>query len=410
MLFDGVDTPTVSVEVNLGQVGTFILGVSELGGPDLLAASIPETWVALPATDVRAVSLRRGRTREDQSFQPGTATIVLDNRSGLYDPDNPSGPYLWYGYSLLSRGLPVRVRGTYASTAYTIYAGQIEDVIPDQSLDPVSTITVVDALGQLGQADLPEITAAYSGDTTATRAGRILDAAAWSATARSLTGSRTMLPTTLNATALSLLEQCAQCENGRVFADRSGTVVLQPYESAFTATQRLTLSDTREAGTVEYDSLTTSPGGSYLTNTVTITTTTGSTVTYANAGSIARFGTYAKAITAPLVSGSQVAALAQSIGDRFAFPQTRVNRIEYDGPGAGSLWPAILQADLAERVSVVRNTVDGRSRTYGCVIESVSHDITTTGWRVGYDLSPAASTPLFILGTSLLGGTDQLYY
>ena len=410
MLHDGTDSPTVSVELDLGQIGTFVLGVSTLGGSDLLTAAVTSNWTALPSTAVRSVSIRRGRTREDQAMQPGTATIVLDNRSGNYDPDNISGPYVWGGYSMLTRGFPIRVRATYSATPYTLFTGEIENVIPDQSLDPTATITAVDGLSTIAGVKVATIASSFSGDTTATRAGRILDAASWPASARSLTGTRQMQPTTYNATALALFEQCAACEGGRVYADRSGNLVLLPYESTFTTTQRLTLSDTRAAGTLEYDVIQTSPGGAYMVNQVNLTYTSGSTVTVTSPASQARFGTFSRDVTAPLLNLSEATAVAQSIADRFALPATRVDRIEYDGPGAGSLWPSILQADLAERVSVIRNTVDGRSRTYGCVIESISHDITVANWRIGYDLSPAASSVYFTLGTSTLGGTDALYY
>ena len=412
MLFDGTDSPTVAVEVNLGQMGYFTLGVSSLGGPDVMALTlpVPANWSAFPATVVRSVSTRRGRTREDQAVQPGTATVVLDNRSGLYDPDNPSGPYLWNGYTVLSKGLPLRVRATYSATAYTVYSGFVEDVTPDQSLDPTTTITATDALAWLGAQPVDTIVAAYSGDSTSARAARILDAVGWSATDRSLSGSRIMRDTTYGGTALSLTEEVARCENGRMYATRDGILALLPYEGSFTTTQRLTLSDQRTTGTVEYDNLQTSPGASYLANTVNLTTTTGTVVTYANAGSVARFGTYAKAVAAPLLNGTEASALAQSIVERFAYPTTRVDRVEFDALNYGTLWPSILQSDLAERLRIERTTVDGRNRVYGCVIESVNHDITTRGWRVGFDLSPGASSVYFTLGTSVLGGTDQLYY
>jgi hypothetical protein len=410
VLYDGTDSPTVSVEFDIGKVGTFVLGVSLLGGPDLMLASAPAVWDAVPGDVIRSISTRRGRTREDQAMQPGTATIVLDNLDGDFDPDNPASSYMWAGYSLLTRGLGVRVRATWSATDYSLFTGTIEDVVPDQSLDPVATITCVDGLGWLGSQPLDAIASSFSGDTSSARAARILDTVGWSASARSLTGTRQMQPTTYNATALALVEQCAAAEGGRIYADRDGTLALLPYESTFTTTQRLTLSDTRLADTVEYDTLKTSPGGSYMANDVTLTMTTGSTVTVTNAESVTRFGSYPKNVTAPLLNTGEATAVAQSIADRFAFPQARVDHVEFDALNYGTLWPSIVQADLAERVSVIRNMVDGRSRTYGCVIESVNHDLGTAGWRVSMDLSPGASSVYFIVNSSLLGGTDSLYY
>lgn len=408
-MFDGETSPTVSVEFDIGKVGTFVLGASELDGTDLLGVAAAN-WTAVPATVIRSISTRRGRTREDQSMQPGEATIVLDNHSGDYDPDNAASPYMWNGYSLLTRGLGVRVRATHSALAYPLFTGLIEDVEADQSLDPVTTIVCVDGLAWLASQTLDTIVSDFSGDTAAARAARVLDETGWPAGLRSLTGARQMQPTTYGASALALMEQCAAAQGGRLFADRDNDITLLPYEGTFTTAQRLTLSDTRADGIIEYDVLNTEPGASYMTNTVTLTMTSGSTVTAASDGSVARFGTYPKAVTAPLLNSSDATAVAQSIADRFAFPQTRVGRVEFDALNYGTLWPSILEADLAERVTVVRNMVDGRSRTYGCVIESVNHDITTEGWRVSLDLSPASSSVYFTLGASLLGGTDALYY
>lgn len=409
MLYDGTDSPTISVAFDTGKQGIFTLGVSSLGGSDVLG-SFATTWTTIPATTVRAISIRRGRTREDQAVQSGTMTLTLDNRSGNYDPDNPASPYMWSGYSILTKGLGVQLQATYSGTSYTIFRGYLEQLSADQSLDPVATITFTDALSQLSQQSLTAISAAYSGETTATRVGRILDAIGWPASLRSLTGSRTMQPTTFGDTALTLSEQASTCEFGRLFADRSGSIVLMPYESTFYTQQRLDFSDTRAAGTIEYSGIKTDPGAKYLYNTITLTQTTGSVVTYTNTASVGRYGSYPKAITAPLLNSSDASTLAQIIGDRFALPTTRVEQIEFDAYGIGTEWPDLLQTELGDRATVTRNTVDGRLRKFNALIESINHDLTPNSWHVSMDLSPGIKGSFFILGSSLLGGTDVLFY
>jgi hypothetical protein len=69
----------------------------------------------------------------------------------------------------------------------------------------------------------------------------------------------------------------------------------------------------------------------------------------------------------------------------------------------------LLQTDLGDNVTVARTTVDSRSRTYTDLVESISHDLTPDGWRVGMDLSPSGSVGYFVIGSSLIGGTDGLY-
>lgn len=409
-LFDGANAPTITVEFDLGKVGIFTLGISQLGGTDVLGTASSANWQAIPTTDVRSIGIRRGRTREDQANQPGTLELILENRSGNYDPDNPSSSYIWNGYSILTRGLGVRISATWSGTTYVIFRGYLEQIAIDASLDPVTTFQFTDALAQIGAYNLAAIASSYSGDTTATRVGRILDSAGWSASLRNLSGSRTMQPTTYGTSALALSEQATNCEYGRFFADRQGNLTLIPYESLLTTPFRFTLSDTRASGTIEYDTIQEAPGAKYLINTVTLTQSSTTNQTAVNSTSVIRYGTYQKAVDAPLLDNSVASTLAQVYADQNALPATRVERVEFDALGLGSIWSSLLQTDLGDNVNVERTSVDNRTRTFISLVESIDIDITPFNWRVGMNLSPSKRSGVFILGTSLLGGSDTLWY
>jgi hypothetical protein len=388
--FDGTNAPTLTLEIDVGNKGTFTFGVSYLGGADVLGSVTLPNWSTIPITDVRSLSIRRGRTREDQANQPGALTIVLDNRSGNYDPDNSSSPYYWNLYSVLMAGMDVRLSATYSSTTYVIYRGKVEIIDVDNSLDPTATFRCVDSLSFFGRNQLASLgSPAYSGDTTATRIGRILDTIGFSASARSLTGSRTMQSTSYGSTALALIEEATNCEFGRFHIDRQGNAVEIPYENLFTTTNRFTLSDARTAGTIEYDSIVTAPGAKYLTNSVTLSVATG-TPTATNSLSILRYGTFSKSYTYPLLDSVTAATMAQTMADRYALPKTRVEHIEFDALGLSSVWTNLLQSDLGDRCSVLRTTVDSRSLSFTACIESLNHDITPDTWRISLDLSPAS--------------------
>lgn len=109
MKLDGITEPAVTVEIDTSLIGAFVWGISEWGGTDTWSSSNGE-WTPVAASTVRSLSLRRGRTREDQAVQPGTMTAVLDNLSGDYAPDNESSPWRWGAESLMQRGIGVRVR------------------------------------------------------------------------------------------------------------------------------------------------------------------------------------------------------------------------------------------------------------------------------------------------------------
>jgi len=409
-LLDGTNAPTISVDFDLGNQGIFTLGISLLDGSDVLGSTASANWSTIPTSDIRKMSIRRGRTREDQANQPGALSLTLENYTSQYDPDNSSNSYAWSGYSVLTKGMGVRVRATWSGTDYVIYRGYLEQLETDISLDPVVVMQFTDALAKIGSYTVATISSAYAGDTTATRVGRILDAAGWSASLRSLTGSRTMKSTTYGATALALSEEANNCEYGRFYADRQGNLTLIPYESLLTTPYRFTLSDSRATGTIEYDSISTNPGAKYLVNSVTLVQDNSTSQTATNAGSVIRYGTAQKSITAPLSDNSVAATLAQIYADKNALPATRVDHIEFDALGISTLWASLLQTDLGDNVNVERTTIDARNRTFTSIVEAMNLDITPFSWRVGLDLSPSARTGLFILGTSTLGGSDTLWY
>jgi hypothetical protein len=410
-LYDGSNAPTITVEFDISKEGTFTLGISPLDGLDVLAAGTGSNWSAIPSTDIRSISLRRGRTREDQAVQPGTLSLVLENRSGTYDPDNTSSIYFWDGYSILSAGLGVRVKATWSGTTYVIYRGYLEQLDVDESLDPVAIFQFTDALAWIARQNVSAVSSSYAGDTTATRLGRILDAVNWDASLRSLSGSRTMKATTLGDSALTLADQVARCEFGRFYADRQGNLTLLPYESTFSTPLRVAFSDQRSSGAIEYDTIQTNPGAKYLANSVTLTQATGVTQQYDNATSQARYGTFIKTWDAPLSDNPTAATLAQIIGDRYALPKTRVDRVEFDALGLdSSTWASLLQTDLGDNVTVQRTTVDSRYRIFTSLVESIEFDLDPYNWRVGMNLSPSAGVAFFTLGYSTLDGVDVLYY
>jgi len=408
-LYDGSNAPTITVEFDTSKLGAFVIGISPLGGTDVLGTGAT-VWSAIPTTDIRSLSIRRGRTREDQAVQAGALTLVLENRTSTYDPDNTSSIYNWDGYSILSAGLGVRVSATWSGTTYVIYRGYLEQLDVDESLDPVATFQFTDAMAWIGRQQVAAISSSYSGDTTSTRLGRILDAALWDSSLRNITGSRTMQPTTFGDTALALGDQVARCEFGRFYADRLGRVTLLPYESLFTTPSRINFSDARTAGTVEYDTIVTNPGAKYIVNQVTINQTTSISQTYSDTTSQGRFGVYAKSYDAPLLDNPTAGALAAIIAGRYSLPKTRVDRVEFDAIGLdSSVWESLLQTDLGDNCTVQRTTVDSRTRIFTSLVESIQYDITPSNWRVGMDLSPAAGVAYFTIGSSILGGSDILY-
>jgi hypothetical protein len=108
---------------------------------------VSPTWTAVTSY-VRLVNTHRGRSDDFADFDTGTAQVVLDNRTRLFDPFYTSGTY--YG-KLLPRK-QIRIRATSGATTYDVWRGYITGwpvSFTEAGLDSTVTLQCFDALGLL---------------------------------------------------------------------------------------------------------------------------------------------------------------------------------------------------------------------------------------------------------------------
>jgi hypothetical protein len=398
--YNGTNAPTLTVQFNLGNVGIFTLGFSTLSAStgDVLGVTTP-SWQTVPIADVRAISTRVGRTRENQKFQAATLSLVVDNWSGNYDPDNTSSPYRRGGYTVLTAGLDIRVLATVSGVNYTIYWGKVEQVENDLSNDPTVTFHAADVLSWLGNQVIPAGTSLPESDSY-NRVLNVLTLAGYpdffypSIGSYSITMAAKIL--TVDTTAQVLIDEVVDATGGAFYAITNQLRFL-PWEQLGTGTNKFTLSDLRTAGTIEYDTLESSPGALYLINDVTIDTVDGFTAYGADTSSQSRYGRFSEALTIEAkgnLSGSldpAVQALATELATVNSNPLPRITSAEWEVSGLTTTnWQNILQTIIAQdKATINRTTVDGRALSYTCVIQAVSHDITPNSWRVSMRFSPA---------------------
>lgn len=368
--YDGTNAPTITLQLLINY-----------------------SWVTVPTTDIKSISVRRGRTREDQNYQPGTLTVALDNISGQYNPDNQSSTYFYGGRTYLDTAIKVQLLATWNSTNYTLYTGYIEDVQVDVSLEPVTTIIATDALAIFSKLYVSALT---TNQSTKTRIETILTDIGYPSTQIG-TGSRILVPQDVANDALSLLEEAAACEFGRFWVNREGIPYFRSWDDLATMPFTLSLTDFHDLYTVEYDLVNTEPGSRYRINKVNVTGNNGSSA-YGfdiDTTSIADYGLYQKSYSLPLNSSTDCGNLATQIVGRFAFPATRVNHIEFEAVGMVNLWDSILTTDLNYLVNVDRTTVDGYEMQVGGFVEGLNFDITPESWRYSLELSDFIYTPLY---------------
>jgi len=369
--FDGITSPAVSVQ--------------------FLKSG---TWTSVTTTDLIRIDIRRGRTRQNERDQCGVSTIVFNNTSGIYDPDNTSAssPWVVSGASILRDGLQMRIVATINSVSYNLYYGFLETTRVDQGEAPGVTMTFVDGIAYIADAQAPALATASFAETAATRVGRILDYAGWpSGAARSLTGTVGMLATVQNLSCMQMIYQAVDSIAGRFYISRNGVATLVPLADKFSRPTQLLFSDTQASNTVGYMQLFTNPGTYYVINQAIIdrTNTTKQYTSQYNP-SVSSYGIAKITLDAPVATDSNAQNLALYESRKNASPVTYVERIDFNALSLGTfgaLYPDFLATELADQVSVVRTTYDGRANQWNLVVEGMAHTITQNNWMVSYTTS-----------------------
>lgn len=130
--------------------GTLVVEVAFDDAP--LTATASCTWTDV-TTYVRGVSINRGRTSELSTYSPGTATVLLDNLTRVFDPSNSAGAY--YGKLLPMKR--IRVRAAIGVTSATVFAGYVLGwpISYPGLTDSVVSVACVDGMRVLEQTNLP---------------------------------------------------------------------------------------------------------------------------------------------------------------------------------------------------------------------------------------------------------------
>lgn len=366
--FDGVTTPSVAVQ--------------------FLKSG---TWTSATTTDVIQIDIRRGRTRQNERDQCGISVVVFNNTSGYYDPDNTSAgsPWVVSGASILRDGLQMRIVATIGGTAYPLYYGYLEETKVNQGEAPSSTMTFVDGIAYIADAQAPALAAAAYAESAATRVGRMLTYAGWTGST-SLTGSVNMLATTQNRSCMEMIYQAVNSIAGRFYISRSGVATLVPLANKFSRPTQLLFTDTAASNTVGYSQLYTNPGTYFVVNQAVINRGENKQYTSQYNPSVSAYGIAKNVIDAPVATDSNAQNLALYESRYMATPTTYVERVDFNALAVGSyglLYPDFLATELADQVSVVRTTYDGRTIQWNLVVEGMAHTITQNNWLVSYTTS-----------------------
>jgi hypothetical protein len=415
-LYDGTTAPRLIVEYGYYNTGTSTLVFSGFGDKSTNTAR-----------DVLSLNIRRGRTREDQTFQPGSLTVTFDNRSGDYDPDNIDSTYNPSGVQILASNRIIRVRAFIGGATYVLFTGFIEQMDASLDLSPTVTMTCTDAMGLLSKS-------IYTGSRPIeVTSNRLLNTFPSSITSANfgnstldLFGVRWLQAKSYDAENVSsIIDDCVASDAGVFYVTADNTIVFRPFEDFKNAkTTELTLTDDHYTTTgVEYDSVTSNVGAKFLVNTAEVSYGGSAKATATDSGSVSKYGTSQFSASTSLQNSiSPAVGLAGVYANRLAYPITRISSVSFEGAGLSStVWQSILGLELTDRATVSRTTVDGRTLSYDNTVGAINHSITPNSWRIDYQLepyrvassysfNPTTTNSLFILNTSTIGGTSVLWF
>src|SRR5581483_187978 len=109
--------------------------------------------------------------------QASTASVVLDNNDGRFDPTNLSGPYVSGGVTQVLPMVMMRIRSTYGD-GYQLWRGFADSwdlSYPGLGADATCTLNGTDGTKILQGLFLDTTPSAGGGEFAGTRIGRILD-------------------------------------------------------------------------------------------------------------------------------------------------------------------------------------------------------------------------------------------
>ena len=360
-------------------------------------------------SDVRAVTVRRGRSRELERYQAGAASVALDNSQRKYDPAA--------GTAITPYGASMRPRKavTISTAGVPIFSGVVDDWDLDYQLNGghIASVKVTDGFVFLaGQEIEPHTTTAQ---TTGERVSAILDRAEidWPAGKRAIdTGSATLQADAIGGTAdpkpvgaLAYLQKVDEAEQGALFIGSDGSLTFRGRSSLQVLTDVVFADD---GSGIPFTNINAAYGAEELRNRITITRLNGGTATSEDAASVLAYGAIDYELRDTLLADdTQAQSLADAILARYKEPLLRIDDIEV----ALAAIPAdqvadVLGLELGALVRVlytpsgIGDPIDQFVR-----LDAVEHTITAADHRVRLSFSQG-EPPALVLDSLLFGLLD----
>jgi hypothetical protein len=401
-----MSTPTIQVMVGFQsttgfgtpfQLNDAFYGVLNTAGRGTLGGV---TMVDLTSL-VESVNITRGRSRQLDQFNAGTATIAFDNASQILNPSNTASPY----YPFVLPRCPVQV----LANGIPIYTGLVTDwnLDYDISNQDMMYASCADNFTVLANQNLTAVTP--SAQASGTRINTVLSYSEVNYQgARAIdTGSSTLGAYAIaqDTNVLNYLQQVNTSEQGYLFMSANGTLTFKGRSSVLNPVAGATF-NTNGTG-LPYQTLINQYGDELLYNNISTQSPAGAVQNTTNAQSIALYQSQTYQLLDLLNSTTtEVAGLGNYLLGKYQNPVLRFTGLSTQMAALSLANQNIcLNLDLTSICSVIKNFVIGTpsTETQTLIVSGISHNITPGSHIISYTFESTDGNQYFTLDDAIFG-------
>ena len=350
---------------------------------------------------VMSINIRRGRNRQLDQFNAGTAQVVFNNNSRILDPLNTASIY--YPFVLPRSPIIIYANGT------PIYTGFVEDWNLDyQNANQGRMVArCVDTFGTLSNQQLNAFTP--SAQTSGLRVDAVLDRpeVAYQG-ARSIgTGSSTLgaYAVSQDTNVLNYLQQINTSEQGYLFTAADGTLTFKGRSSVLNPVSGASF--TTDGTGIPYMTLTNQYGSELLYNYIVTQSPAGAAQTSSDANSIALYQTQNYNLLALLNSTTdEVAGLGAYLLGKYANPVVRFTGVSVELAALTSAqWSILFAIELTSVVTVQKDYSTGSpaSESQTLIASGIEHRIVPGSHNINFTFEATDGNQYFTLDDAIFG-------
>jgi hypothetical protein len=365
-------------------------------------------------TMVQSVNINRGRSRQLQEFNAGTATVSFWNKSRALDPLNTASPY--WNTSANTTGIVPRLPIKILANGIPIFTGLIQDWNVDYDLgnNDIVYATCADDFTVLSNNELLAHT--VTTQLTGARINTVLDYSEvlYQGSRNIGTGTSTLGDSSTSpdfsiqqgTTLLNYLQTVTTSEQGYLYMSASGTLTFKGRTQVLNPITAAVFTGDQTVG-IPYQTLVNQFGDELLYNVVITQSPAGGPFTATDANSVAQYQSQTYSATSLLNSTtSQVQSLGQYLLGKYKQPQLRFTGLSTQLLALDDdKQNTCLRLELTDVCNVVKHFAVGSpsSVDQSVIVSGINHSITPGSHIISYTFESTDGNAYLTLDDPVFG-------